>query len=128
MAKITRFKGKTAEELKAMPLDEFIELLPSKLRRTMRRAGVQGKRFLKAFRKKAKKNKPIKTHNREMAILPEMLGHRFQVYNGKTYVDIVADVAMIGHRLGEFSNPVQMVRHSGPGIGATRGSKAVELK
>ena len=75
-----------------------------------------------------KRNKPIKTHFREMVIIPEMLGFRFQVYNGKQYIDFTADVAMVGNRLGEFSNPVQMVRHSGPGIGATRGSKSVELK
>lgn len=128
MAKITRFKGKTVDELKAMPLEQFVDILPSKTRRTMKRMGVQTKRFLKSFRKKVKKNKPFKTHFREMVILPEMLGVRFQVYNGKQYVDFVPEVAALGHRLGEFSNPIQMVKHSGPGIGATRGSKSVELK
>ncbi len=128
MAKLTRYKGKTVEELKAMPLDQFVQILPSKVRRTLQRNGVQTKRFLKSFRKKVKRNKPFKTHFREMVILPEMLGIRFQVYNGKQYIDFTTDIAMIGHRLGEFSNPVQLVRHSGPGIGATRGSKSVELK
>ncbi|MBI5226321.1 ribosomal protein S19 family protein [Candidatus Micrarchaeota archaeon] len=128
MAKITRYKGKTVDELKAMPLEQFIQILPSKVRRTMMRNGVQTKRFLKSFHRRMKKNKPIKTHFREMVIIPEMLGFRFQVYNGKQYIDFTADIAMIGNRLGEFSNPVQMVRHSGPGIGATRGSKSVELK
>ncbi len=128
MAKLTRFKGKTVDELKAMPLDQFVQILPSKPRRTLQRNGVQTKRFLKSFHKKAKRNKPFKTHFREMVILPEMLGIRFQVYNGKQYIDFTAELPMLGHRLGEFSNPVQLVRHSGPGIGATRGSKSVELK
>ncbi len=128
MARITRYKGKTLEELQALSMDEFVELLPSKTRRSMKRMGVQEKAFLKSFARKKEKNKPIRTHLRTAVVMPDMVGKRFQVYNGKQYVDVTIDLAMLGHRLGEFSNPVQLVRHSGPGIGATRGSKAVELK
>ncbi|MBI4360637.1 30S ribosomal protein S19 [Candidatus Micrarchaeota archaeon] len=128
MVRVTTYHGKNLEQLQALSLEEFVELLPSKPKRTMKRMGMQAKRFLKSFRKKSKKKAPIKTHFRDMVVLPEMVGHRFQVYNGKQYVDVSVELAMLGHRLGEFSNPVQMVKHSGPGIGATRGSKAVELK
>ncbi|MDP2717995.1 MAG: ribosomal protein S19 family protein [Candidatus Micrarchaeota archaeon] len=128
MARLTRYRGKTIEELQALSLDEFVDLLPSKVRRSMKRMGVQEKTFMKSFRKKKDRNKPIRTHLRTAVVVPEMVGKRFQVYNGKQYVDVTIDLAMLGHRLGEFSNPVQLVRHSGPGIGATRGSKAVELK
>lgn len=128
MARKFTYRGKTPEELAVLPLDDVIALLPSKPRRSMRRLGVQAKKFLSQFRKKAKKNKPIKTHFRQMVVLPEMIGKRFQVHNGKQYVDVVISERMIGQRLGDFAHTIQIVRHSGPGIGATRGSKAVELK
>ena len=128
MARKFTYRGKTIEELSALSLDDFVALLPTKPRRSMRRMGVQTKKFLEKFRKKAKSQKPIKTQFRQMVVLPEMVGKRFQVYNGKQYVDVVVGERMLGYRLGDFSHTIQLVRHSGPGIGATRGSKAVELK
>ena len=77
---------------------------------------------------KKKRTKPMKTHLREMIVLPEMVGRKFQVYNGNSFVDVNVVPEMIGHRLGELSITVKLVKHSGPGIGATRGSKSVELK
>lgn len=127
MARKFTYRGKTIEELKAMSLDDFVAMLPSKLKRTMKRLGVQTKKFIEKFRKKTA-SKPFKTHFRQMVILPEMVGRRFQVYNGKEYFDFVVEERMLGLRLGDFSHTIKLVKHSGPGIGATRGSKAVELK
>lgn len=128
MAKKFTYKGKSIEELKAMSLEEFVKLMPSNLRRTILREGWQFKNFLKKLGKSIKKNKPIKTQMREIPILPAMIGCKIKVYNGKDWVELNITPEMIGHRLGELSIPIKMVKHSGPGIGATRGSKSVELK
>ena len=72
--------------------------------------------------------KLIKTQLREAIILPEWLGLTFGVYNGKEYKRVDITLTKIGRRLGEFSHSVGRVLHSGPGVGATRGSKFVPLK
>lgn len=128
MARKFSYKGKTIEELQAMSLDDFIKLLPSNQRRTFKRMGVKIKKFLEKMRKKKEKGKPIKTHAREMPIVPEMIGLQVLVHNGKEWTNVLITQEMLGHRLGEFAYTTKLVKHSGPGIGATRGSKAVELK
>lgn len=47
--------------------------------------------------------KPIKTWSRRSMILPEMIGHTFDVYNGKKFISVFVSENMVGHRLGEFS-------------------------
>ena len=126
MAKKFSFKGMEIEQLQKLSTEEFIPLLPSKLRRTLRRNSAKIKKFMLKLKKK--RTKPMKTHLREMIVLPEMVGRKFQVYNGNSFVDVNVVPEMIGHRLGELSITVKLVKHSGPGIGATRGSKSVELK
>lgn len=127
MAKKFSFKGFELDALQAMSVEEFSKLLPSKLRRTVKRNSPRLKLFLKKLRHKSKA-KPFKTHLRDMVILPEMVGRRFQVYDGHVFTDFEVLPDMLGHRLGEFSITCKLVKHSGPGIGATRGSKSVELK
>lgn len=122
------WRGHSLEELKAMPLDRFVALLPCKQRRTMQRAGLQVRKFLEHFRKKAARGAAMRTTFRSMPILPEMIGSRIKVHIGNAFVDVVVRPEMLGHRLGEFAHTTKLVRHSGPGVGATRGSKAVELK
>lgn len=128
MAKKFLYHGKTAEELAAMPLDAFILTLPSNQRRTMKRQSPKIKQFLARIRKAKPANKMLKTQIREMPIVPDMLGMHIKVYNGKDYQDLLIQGEMLGHRLGEYSHTTKMVKHSGPGIGATRGSKSVDLK
>ncbi len=125
--KKTTFKGKTLEELKALSLQEFAGLATASARRTMTRENHRFKNFLKQFRRHDWK-KAMRTHAREMVILPEMVGNTFEVYNGKEWVKFTVTLPMLGHRLGEYSHSTKQVKHSGPGIGATRGSKSVELK
>uniref|UniRef100_A0A8C2QJ64 40S ribosomal protein S15 n=1 Tax=Cricetulus griseus TaxID=10029 RepID=A0A8C2QJ64_CRIGR len=74
---------------------------------------------------KAKKEKPevVKTHLRDMIILPEMVGSMVGVYNSKTFNQVEIKPEMIGHYLGEFSITYKPVKHSQPGIGATHSSR-----
>ncbi len=119
------FRGKDLEELKKMDIKEFAKFLPSSLRRTLLRMGVQTRAFLRKFEKL---KRGFKTQYRGMPILPSMVGMKFKVYNGKEFQEVEILPEMLGHRLGDFIFTTKLVKHSGPGVGATRGSKSVELK
>lgn len=56
---------------------------------------------------------PIKTWSRSSTISPEMVGMKFQVHNGKTFVEVLVNENMVGHRLGEFSPTRKFQRHGG---------------
>ncbi|MCK4896682.1 MAG: ribosomal protein S19 family protein, partial [Candidatus Heimdallarchaeota archaeon] len=70
----------------------------------------------------------VRTHVRDMAVLPEMVGATVAIYNGKEYIEILIQPQMIGHVFGEFSPTTKKVNHGSPGIGATRSSLYVPLK
>jgi small subunit ribosomal protein S19 len=70
----------------------------------------------------------IKTHVRDMIILPEMVGAKILVHNGKEFFPVEIKPEMIGHYLGEFAITNKPVRHGTPGIGASRSSMYVPLK
>lgn len=126
MAKVFTFKGKSLEELQKMPLEEFAKLLPARQRRSLKRGlTVRQKKLLERLRKK---EKPVKTHVRDLIILPEMVGKRVLVHNGKEWISVDIKPEMLGHRLGEFALTRKRVMHSAPGVGATRSSKFLPLK
>ncbi|KAK4183793.1 hypothetical protein QBC35DRAFT_507270 [Podospora australis] len=50
-----------------------------------------------------KKVVPIRTQARSATILPNFVGLKFQVHNGKVYHDVTITEDMVGHKLGEFS-------------------------
>ena len=53
--------------------------------------------------KEAGKKEPIKTWSRASQIPPEFVGYTFKVHNGRKFIDVFINEAMVGHRLGEFS-------------------------
>lgn len=122
MAGTFMFRGKTFEELQKMSIQEFAKLLTSKERRSLMR-GLKENQLKLLEKIKRNPDKFHKTHLRDMIILPQMVGAKLGVYNGKEWVSVYITQEMIGHRLGEFSIPTKKVKHSAPGIGATRGSK-----
>lgn len=123
------FHGKTMEELKSMDQKEFMKLLPTRERRKLKRGLNEGeKKFLKKLKGVKNPNTMVRTKERDMLVLPEMLGFKLGIHNGKEYVPVDIKPEMIGHRLGEFSQTRKRVKHSSPGFGATRSSKFVPLK
>lgn len=128
------YRGYTLEELKKMNMDEFIQLLPARARRSLRRGlPPRQKKLLERLRrayraKKRGKDILTRTHVRDMLIFPEMVGLKIGVYNGKSYEIVEVKPEMIAHYLGEFSLTRRHVQHGSPGIGATRSSKYVPLK
>lgn len=131
MPKKFTYRGYTLEQLQAMSLEEFAKLLPSRQRRSLLRGLTpEQRKFLEKLRKYREKgiDKPIRTHCRDMIILPEMVGAKVAVHNGKDFIVFEIVPEMIGHRLGEFSQTRKRVIHGTPGIGATRSSMFIPLK
>ena len=126
MAKEFLYRGKTVAELVKMSIDDFAKLVPSRERRKLKRGLTEiEKKLLKGIRAN---EKDIKTHCRDMIILPEMIGKTFKVHNGKEWVMLMIEPDMIAHRLGEFSYTCRPVRHSAPGIGATKSSASLSVR
>ena len=128
------YRGYTLDELKKMNMDQFIQLLPARARRSLKRGlPPRQKKLLERLRrayraKKRGKDLLTRTHVRDMICFPEMVGLKIGVYNGKTFEVVDIKPEMIGHYLGEFSQTRRRVSHGSPGIGATRSSKYVPLK
>jgi small subunit ribosomal protein S19 len=119
------YRGKTVSELQELSLEEFTELLPSRERRSVKRGFTEGqKKVLHEF----KEGNKIRTHHRDMIILPEMIGQTIEIHNGKEFVSVDLQPEMIGHRFGEFAPTRSRVTHGSAGVGATRSSKFVPLK
>jgi small subunit ribosomal protein S19 len=125
MAREFTYKGKTLQELKQMDIAEFAKLAPARVRRSLKRGFTDAQKALLNKIRKANQGlykKQIKTHCRDMVILPEMVGLKILVHNGKTFIPVEIKPEMIAHYLGEFALTRQPVKHSAPGIGATRSS------
>ncbi len=130
-----RYRGYTLEELLRMPMDQFIKLLPARQRRSLlrgltpeQRKLLEKIRKLKRLKKKKGEKIVVRTHCRDMIILPEMVGVTIAVHNGKDFVPVEIRPEMIGHYLGEFAPTTKRVEHGAPGVGATRSSMYVPLK
>ncbi len=118
-----------------MSMDEFISLLSSRQRRSLQRGlSVEQRKLLERIREVKELNergdaaKPVKTHARDMIILPEMIGVTIHVHNGKEFTPVIIGPEMVGHYLGEFAVTNKPVKHGTPGIGASRSSMYVPLK
>jgi small subunit ribosomal protein S19 len=121
------YRGYTLEELKAMPLSDLLPLLPARARRSYRR-GLNREQQTFVDRLRNSNGEVVKTHRREIFILPEFVGKKVAIHNGKEFKEVEIRPEMIGHALGEFAMTRKFIKHSGPGVGATRGSKFLPLK
>ena len=134
MPKEFSYRGHNLNSLTGMSMDEFINLLPSRQRRSLQRGLTPEQRILLEKLREAKeaqkqgKEVNLKTHVRDLIILPEMVGVKIQIHNGKEFVAVEMKPEMIGHYTGEFAITNKPVRHGTPGIGASRSSMYVPLK
>src|SRR3989338_1071262 len=124
MARKSIYHGLEEDKLVGMSMDEYTKVTTSRLRRTLKRLKTNPrlKDFILKVRQIKEKNpkKVIKTHLRDAVILPEWLGLKFGVHNGKEFKMVDITVDRVGFRLGGFSHTTTRALHSGPGIGATR--------
>ena len=122
------FRGKTIEELKKLDTREFSKLLKSRARRAVMRNFNVIENFVMRSEKKEAKNKPIKTHLRELVIVPALVGKTIKIHNGKEFFAVKIVEEMLGHRLGEFSLTRKFVKHGAAGVGATKSSASLSVK
>jgi small subunit ribosomal protein S19 len=126
------YRGHTLDELQEMSLEEVAELLPARQRRSIERGLTEEKRkLLEEARERGEEetaNDPIRTHLRDMPVLPAFVNKTFSVHNGQGFERVEIRPEMLGHYLGEFQLTRQSVEHGQAGIGATRSSKFVPLK
>ncbi|MFA6328703.1 MAG: ribosomal protein S19 family protein [Candidatus Micrarchaeia archaeon] len=132
MPRIDKYRGKMADELSKMSTSESLPMLTSRARRTLTRVAknksLQVKKLMKKVAAMKDTAKVIRTQVREAVIVPEWLGRTFAVHNGKDWKNVHVSVDKLGYRLGDFAHTTGRVLHSGPGVGATRGSKFIPLK
>ncbi|HLD41667.1 MAG TPA: 30S ribosomal protein S19, partial [archaeon] len=104
-------RGKTVEEIKKLSLEEFSKLISSRDRRALKKGLTddQKKLILKIRKNPAGFHK---THCRDMVIIPELVGTKLGVYNGKEFVQVDVKPEMLGHRLGEFALTRKKISHS----------------
>uniref|UniRef100_A0A2K5I9B3 40S ribosomal protein S15 n=1 Tax=Colobus angolensis palliatus TaxID=336983 RepID=A0A2K5I9B3_COLAP len=120
------YRGVDLDQLLDMSYEQLMQLYSARQRRRLNR-GLRRKQhsLLKRLRKAKKEAPPmekpevVKTHLRDMIILPEMVG---------SMVGVEIKPEMIGHYLGEFSITYKPVKHGRPGIGATHSSRFIPLK
>ena len=121
-----RYRGKTLEELQRLNAKEFSALLQSKLRISINRGFTADEQSL--IDKLSKGNEKLRTHSRELIILPMMVGKVISIHNGKKFINLHVQAEMLGHRLGEFVDTRSRVGHNAPGIGATKSSASASVK
>jgi small subunit ribosomal protein S19 len=127
MAREFLYRGMNIARLKTLSVDEFVKLLPSRQRRSYKRGlSHEAETLLKDLRADA--NSIPKTHARGVIILPEMVGRKIAVYNGKEFAYVTVEPEMVGHMLGEYALTRKGVKHSAAGIGATRSTKFISVK
>lgn len=126
-----QYRGHEFEELKTISMEEFINLLPARKRRSLERGFSDRQRKLIQNIRKMKrddKDEIIRTHCRDLIILPEMVGAKIAIHDGNDFNIVEIEPGMIGHYLGEFAMTRGRVKHSAPGVGATRSSMYVPLR
>ncbi len=131
MVKKFEFRGMSLSELEQLPLEKLFEMFPARQRRSLTRGITDGKRKLIEEIKAAKagKNKnPIKTHLRDLIVLPYMVGVTVNVFSGKEFQPVNIIPEMISRYLGEYVITNKRVTHGAPGVGASRSSLYVPLK
>jgi len=120
------YRGFRIDDLKQMGMSELVKIMPARARRKVSRGLTRGEEnFLETIRSGQGK---IRTHLRDMIILPEMIGREVEIYNGKEFLKVEFQPESLFHYLGEFALTRKRVSHGAAGIGATRGSKYVPLK
>lgn len=120
-----KYRGYGVDELKKMSLEQIAELLPARQRRKLQRGLSENQ---KKVLQRVQSGKVVRTHLRDMIILPEMIGLTFEIHDGKNFNRVEILPEMIGHYLGEFALTRRKVSHGSAGIGATRSSRYVPLK
>ena len=119
------YRGRKMADLAKLSIEELAGLFPARQRRSIKRGLAKENKKLLA---NLKNKDSVRTHIRNMLILPDMVGKSIEIYNGKSFEKVEVMPEMIGHFFGEFALTIGRVQHGAAGVGATRSSKYVPLK
>jgi small subunit ribosomal protein S19 len=122
------YRGKNVGDLKKLDTREFAKLVKARARRTLLRNFDVVEKFVKKCQERTAKNKAIRTHNRSLVIVPQMMDLIIHVHNGNGYIPVKITDQMLGHRLGEFALTRRPVKHGAAGVGATKSSASLSVK
>jgi small subunit ribosomal protein S19 len=135
MAREFKYKGYSGEQIQRLSIETLMPLLNSRQRRSLdRRLSTYMTDEKRKFREELKLSRegkltsPLKTHLRDMIILPDMIGLSVLVHNGKEFIPFTIRPEMVGHYLGEYSITNKRVQHGSPCVGSSRSSLYVPLK
>ena len=135
MARDFKYKGYSGDQIQGLSIETLMPLLNSRQRRSLdRRLSTYMTDEKRKFREELKLSRegkltsPLKTHLRDMIILPDMIGLSVLVHNGKEFIPFTIRPEMVGHYLGEYSITNKRVQHGSPGVGSSRSSLYVPLK
>ena len=128
MVKEFTYHGLSKEELSNIPNEKLLKLFTARIRRSLTRGINDDKKKLMEEMKDKNNKNPIKTHLRDVIILPYMVGVTVHIFSGKEFVPIIITIQMVGHYLGEYVITNKRVNHGAPGVGASRSSLYVPLK
>jgi small subunit ribosomal protein S19 len=120
------YRGYSIADLQQMALSELLPLMPARARRKFDRGLSREHEKLLADLRSG--DGSIRTHLRDMIIMPEMVGKTIAIHNGKEFQAVEIQPEAVFHYLGEFALTRRKVTHGSAGIGATRSSKYVPLK
>jgi small subunit ribosomal protein S19 len=130
-----KFRGYTPQQLQTLSIENLLPLLNARQRRSLdKRVSTymnDDKIKLREKVKLAREGKlkgQLRTHTRDMIILPDMVNLTIHVHNGKEFAQVNIKPEMIGHYLGEYAITNKRVQHGAPGVGASRSSLYVPLK
>jgi len=116
------YRGIPLEDLKVMDVRESAKYLKSRARRAVLRNFDTIEQFIVRCDARLAKNKKIRTHLRDIVIVPKLVGYTIAVYNGKEFKEVLLTIEMIGCRLGEFSLTRVKAVHTSMGTGGSKGS------
>jgi small subunit ribosomal protein S19 len=135
LAREFKYKGYSGDQVQKLSIETLMPLLNSRQRRSLdRRLSSYMTDEKRKFRedlklsREGKLTSPLKTHLRDMIILPDMIGLSVLVHNGKEFIPFTIRPEMVGHYLGEYSITNKRVQHGSPGVGSSRSSLYVPLK
>tara|TARA_B100000965_G_scaffold403663_1_gene432396 strand:- start:5691 stop:6158 length:468 start_codon:yes stop_codon:yes gene_type:complete len=121
------YRGMTLDKLQELNFKDFLDIIPSRQRRSFKR-GLSKEQAKLITDSNNKPDKILRTHRREMIIIPQFVGRTFAIYNGKEFMSIEIMPEMIGLYFGELAPTRTSPTHTGPGVGATKSSKFMPLK
>ena len=124
--KIFKYKGKTLEELKALDVREFAKILPSQQKRFVLRNFQTVEKFVSRAKIKQEKGKVAKTHDRDMIVVPNLVGMRLGIYTGRQFENVDIMEEMLGIKLGELALTRKKTVHSKAGLGASKSKAPVK--